>query len=130
MKVLLPVNDSEKNMDSLVHSPDKSEYACIYDTQSKASEFIPMNNISAKIGNLCLAMKRKGIDAMICRTLPDLAVELFTTMGIEIYQANGVTVNENVKNFADKLLPSLSYQYRMASSCSSSSCSSCSSSCG
>lgn len=130
MKVLLPVESEDDNKGSIVQHLDNSEYACIYDQATDSMEFLSMSSISAKKGNLCVELKRKGVEAMICSSIPSLALDLFSLMGIKIFQAQSATVEENITAFNNNaLLPISGSSGLQMEGCASSSCASCSSAC-
>lgn len=130
MKVLLPLENAGDNTESIVQHLDNSDYACIYDIEQDSYEFVTMNSISAKMGNLCVELKRKGIDTMICSSIPSLALELFNLLGIKTLQATKNSVKENIRAFTDNaLMPISGSSGLQMDGCASSSCSSCSSAC-
>lgn len=130
MKVLLPIESLDNNKDCMVQHLDNSECACIYDQAKDVTEFVYMDSISEKKGNLSIEMKRKGIDAMICSSVPSLALELFNLMGIKIFQAADKSVADNISAFnRNQLMPIGGSSGMQMDGCASSSCASCSSAC-
>ena len=125
MKILIPAESTTQLENSKVHTLDHSDYACIYDSDLNSFEFITMKSISNKIGNLSVEMKHQGIESVICDNLPKLATELFTLMGIKIYQSSSETIAGNIDMFLSNSLN----QINASTGCTSSACASCPSAC-
>jgi predicted Fe-Mo cluster-binding NifX family protein len=130
MRVLIPVENTLQLENSKIHQLDHSDYACIYDSSINSFEFVPMKSICKKIGNLSVELKHKNIDSIICDSLPQLAMELFSLMGIKIYQSEEETIAANIDKFLMNKLNLISLPTgNTAEQCSSSACASCSSAC-
>jgi len=130
MKILIPVEEAYESEKSKVGHLDSSEIACIYDAQNNKTEFVPLTEISAKKGNLSVEMKRQGIDVLICSSIPSLAFDLFSLMGVSILQSTSGTISDNIAAFTNSSLSPLTASSELnMSGCASTSCSSCSSAC-
>lgn len=129
MKVMIPVVDNLSAKNNLAAGFHNAEYACIYDSESEAYEWIATDDISTKPGNLSIELKRKGIYNIISKQMSLMALGLFAESGLNVFKAESEDVSENIQKFVQNKLQPLTVQSAMGSSCSSSSCGSCSSSC-
>lgn len=128
MKVIIPVIDTKRLRNALATSFHNARFASIYDTETRMMKWIETASISADAGNISLGLKQMGIESVISRQMPPLALGLFVESGIKVYKAQGDDLQENILCFIDEDLELFSSQmaFEEIPSCSSS-CSSCSS---
>lgn len=128
MKIIVPVLDNGSAKNYIAHGFHNAEYVCIYDTETKISEWLPTSEISKETGNITLALKNKGIMTIISNHMPSMALDLFSESGLKVYKAKSNSLSENLELFNQNLLPQYTSQLSFESGCSGS-CSSCGSSC-
>lgn len=130
MKVIIPVINDNTLKDKLADSFHNATYSCIYDSESKKYEWLHTDKIITKPGNLSLALKQRGIFAIISRTMPLMALGLFNESGLQVFKAEKDNIDENISLFNQKKLDMLTLESIFEpEGCSSGSCASCSSSC-
>jgi predicted Fe-Mo cluster-binding NifX family protein len=127
MKIIIPVTEIENKNNVRVRGLHNAEYLCIYDCEERSYEWYLTEEISKKPGNLSIELRRKGIDTIISRDMPIMALGLFVESGFKILQAQSESVDENIDLFSkNELKPFTALTALMSTACTSS-CSSCSS---
>jgi len=130
MKVIIPVLDNTEGKFNMAKGIHNAAFLCIYDSEIRTYEWLATNEITEKPGNLSLALKRKGIFTIICNQLPVIALGLFIESGLQVYQAQGNQLEENIRLFENKQLQPFTAVSALAiQACSSGACGSCKSSC-
>ncbi len=109
MKIALPVN--EKNMESTVCiSFGRTPYFLIYDTKTKAAEYID-NSAAASQGGAGIKASQMIVDhkadAVMTPRCGENAAEVLQAAHIKIYKTNGDSIRDNIDAFETGKLPLL-----------------------
>jgi predicted Fe-Mo cluster-binding NifX family protein len=129
MRVLMPVIDNENEKHNIANGFFNTNYVCVYDSENQSYEWLATEEISKKIGNISLELKRKGIEAIISNDITFMALGLFVESGLKVYKAKGQSVQENINFLHDKELDQFTPLGAMSSASCHGSCSSCNTSC-
>lgn len=129
MKIVIPIIDNDCEVKRIASSFHNSEYVCIYDSTSQSSELVLARNISSSPGNLGNELMKRGIRAVISRQMPLMALGFFAESGLQVFQANGENIEENIRLFNLCQLPLLTAQLAKPTSSCSGSCGSCNTVC-
>jgi predicted Fe-Mo cluster-binding NifX family protein len=108
MKIAIPVNENSIN-GNVNPSFGRAPYFLIYDTSSKASEFIqnPATSSSGGAGiKAAQTLVNEGVSALITNRVGENAAGVLSAAGISLYQPAGFSVADNTAAAeADKLSP-------------------------
>lgn len=129
MKVMLPVLIDKKGEIQIAQGFHNTKNICIYDCTEDEYECIPTNNIKNNIGDFSIQLKLNGIDSIISYTMPPLALRLFTTNGLNVFKAEGTSIEENITHFQNSKLNQFAIEETNNPGSCGSSCNSCSSTC-
>lgn len=129
MKIVIPVSQQTNARNSIARSFHNSEYVCIYNNSDQSLEWVLARNISSNPGNLGKELKRRGVGAVISQQMPLMALGFFIESGLQVFQAIGENIEENIRLFNLCQLPLLTSQLAKATSSCSGSCGSCNTVC-
>lgn len=129
MKIILPVIDDQGARNMLAQGFHNARYVCIYDCEIHDCEWLSINDISEKPGNLTLGLKKRGIYTVISPRMPLMALGLFVESGLTVYRADGNNVETNIKEYLGNNLKTFDVLEVIGNSSCSEGCGSCSSSC-
>ncbi|MFW5851413.1 MAG: NifB/NifX family molybdenum-iron cluster-binding protein [Bacteroidota bacterium] len=96
MKVIIPVVDQKESMLVLAEGFHKTEHACIYDSENDTYEWVHMHTISEIIGELGMQLKLMGVEKIISKHIPLMALSLFTDYDIQVFKAQEGNVRYNI----------------------------------
>lgn len=124
---MLPIADKEIGKETVARGFHNARYVCIYDSQSKVFEWMPVQDISSNAGDLGKELKGMGIGTIISTYLPPMTLRIFARSGLEVYKARGTNLKENISFFKRKQLESFTTQAAREMWGCESSCGTCSS---
>jgi len=127
MKIIIPIVDTETKK-CIADSFHSTEDACIYNSVSQTYEWIATKSI-IKEGNLGQVLVQNGIDAVISKNMPLMALGFFTESGLTVYKAESSNLEENIDWFMHmQLKPMTNASVKINTGCSGS-CGSCNTTC-
>jgi predicted Fe-Mo cluster-binding NifX family protein len=130
MKVITPVVDNKTRKFEIADGMHNAEFFCVYHCEGNIYEWINIEDLGSKAGNLSIALKRKGIYTIICTHMPIIALGLFTESGLNVYRAESYNLVENINLYKNKLMkPFTTISALALEACSNSTCGSCKSPC-
>jgi predicted Fe-Mo cluster-binding NifX family protein len=129
MKIVIPVTEKCSSEQRIAESFHNSEYVCIYNNADHSFELILSRNISSNPGNLGTELKHLGVGAVISRQMPLMALGFFAESGLQVFQAKGEDIEENIRLFNLCQLPLLTAQLAKNTSPCNGSCGSCNTVC-
>ncbi|QIA09382.1 NifB/NifX family molybdenum-iron cluster-binding protein [Draconibacterium halophilum] len=127
MKVMLPIADKKKGNETVARGFHNASYVCIYDSQSKSMDRMPVKAVFSNPGELGKELQQIGVSTVISGYLPPMALRLFARSGLEVFRARGTNVTENINFFIQNQLESFTTQKARETWGCNSSCGSCSS---
>ena len=124
MKILIPIENDTEMGTYIAPGLHETELVCIFDCSDQSIKTEPISNITAKPGNLSLALKQMNIFTIITGNISMMALGLFTESGVKVYKAEGNNLKENIQLFLkDKLdkytMATIYNQMKCSSSCAS-----------
>lgn len=129
MKIVIPVTENCSSEKRIAGSFHNSEYVCIYNSADQSLELVLSRQISDNPGNLGNELKRRGVGAVISQQMPLMALGFFVESGLQVFQAKGEDIEENIRLFNLCQLPLLTAQLAKTTSSCSGSCGSCNTVC-
>ncbi|WP_346856825.1 NifB/NifX family molybdenum-iron cluster-binding protein [uncultured Draconibacterium sp.] len=127
MKVMLPIAEKKRGKETVARGFHNASYVCIYDSQSKSFDWMPVKEVSPNPGDFTKELQRMGINTVISGYLPPMALQIFARSGLEVFRARGTNVKENISYFIHNQLESFTTQAARETWGCNSSCGSCSS---
>jgi predicted Fe-Mo cluster-binding NifX family protein len=125
MKVLVPVINQNEAKDQLAESFHNAESVCIFDFGTQTSKWVQTKTLRGNYGHLAESLKAMGIDAVVSRSMPLMALGFFTDSDLPVYMAVGHNLQENLKLFkASSLVQMTNLIAKSLSECSGT-CGSC-----
>jgi len=125
MKVIIPVINKNDARNKLAGGFHNAQYLCIYDWHHHSYEWLSIDELTEKPGNLTLALKKRGIYTVISPQMPLMALGLFVESGFRVYRAIGTDLEENIQYFLENQLKPFEVFDAMSISACSLECSSC-----
>lgn len=132
MKVLFPVVDNEINKDVLASGFHETKDVCIFDSDERSFQHMCIDEIGSSMRSLPQALTELNVSSIISTQMRPLALQIFLRCGLDVYQASGTDVSENLDLFKDGELDQYSIESSRellagcggsCHSCSSTSCS-------
>ena len=109
MKIALPVNENNEQT-TICLSFGRTPYYLITDTESEMKDYME-NKAASQPGGAGIAAAQSLVDANIESVLSpscgENAAKVLQAGGIKIYKTQGVSVDENIRAFAEGKLSSL-----------------------
>lgn len=128
MKIIFPVNGQLGENMRIANSFHNTELACIYDTVKGSLEWVATKNMIREAA-LDVVLKQNEISVVITRNMPLMALGFFTDNGLNVYQADGENILENIELFHQNRLLQLTNSTAKMSSVCSGSCGTCNTTC-
>lgn len=127
MKVLVPVINHSEAKNLLAESFHNAESVCIFDFSNQTYQWVQTKTLRGDYGNLAESLKSMGIDAVVSKSMPLMALGFFTDSELPVYMAVGDDLNENLQLFKSASLIQITNGIAKSFSECSGSCGSCSS---
>ncbi|WP_143525088.1 NifB/NifX family molybdenum-iron cluster-binding protein [Labilibacter marinus] len=129
MKVCLPImGETSLKKELLAGDFYKAQHYCIYDMKNNSSSIYSLNDANSIYMSIS-EIKKLEIQAIITPNLRPMAAKILFENEIEVYQAGGNVVDENIDHLKRGLLRDFTEaMIESKKDCSPDACSSCSSS--
>jgi len=129
MKVIVPVVNDNKEKFSIADGFHNAEHACIYDYSTNKYEWVITQKISSLVGELGMELKMLGVEKVISKNMPLMALGLFVDCGIKVYQATEDDLVENIELLTNDKLPFYSLEMARQNTSCSGACGTCETDC-
>jgi len=97
MKVIVPVINNSDRKYEIATGFHKTECMCICDSDENTYEWVNTEDICEFISDFASELYLRDVEAVISKAMPFNALGLFLERGLDVFQANGSNLEENIK---------------------------------